>query len=290
MMSIFAFALVRIPLGSWIDAAVTWMSIHWAPFFDAISTGITSLVNGLDMLLSAPPYLVLIVLLAALAWAVKNWKFALYTVLAFLLIASLELWDPAMSTLALVIISTVVSMVVGVILGILAAGHDKFSHVLKPILDFMQTLPSFVYLIPAIVFFGIGVVPGAIATIVFSLPPAARLTELGLRNVDPEVVEAGKAFGASSQRILRDIKIPLALPTIMSGINQVIMLSLSMVVTAGIVGSGGLGSIVYQGVSRLDIGLGFEGGIAVVILAVYLDQLTSALAARTNRAPERKEG
>jgi ABC-type proline/glycine betaine transport system permease subunit len=282
MMGADAFSLARIPLGDWVEAGVEWMGVSWAAFFDGMADGITALVEGLDALLSAPPYFVLIVLLAALAWYVRNGKFALYTVLSFLLIESMDLWSAAMSTLSLVLISTLVSLVVGVLLGMLAAAHDGFSKVLKPILDFMQTLPSFVYLIPAIVFFGIGFVPGAIATIIFSLPPAARLTELGLRNVDAEVIEAGEAFGASSWRILWDIKVPLALPTIMSGINQVIMLSLSMVVTAGIVGSGGLGSIVYQGVTRLEIGLGFEGGIAVVIVAVFLDRLTSALGERAN--------
>ncbi len=288
MMGAGAFSLVRIPLGDWVEAGVEWMSVSWASFFDGMADGITALVEGLDALLSAPPYFVLIALLAALAWYVRNGRFALYTALSFLLIESMDLWSAAMSTLSLVLISTLISLVVGILLGMLAAAHDGFSKVLKPILDFMQTLPSFVYLIPAIVFFGIGFVPGAIATIIFSLPPAARLTELGLRNVDPEVVEAGEAFGASNWRILWNIKVPLALPTIMSGVNQAIMLSLSMVVTAGIVGSGGLGSVVYQGVTRLEVGLGFEGGIAVVIVAVFLDRLTSALGERANHRISRE--
>lgn len=150
-------------------------------------------------------------------------------------------------------------------------------------MDFMQTMPAFVYLIPAIIFFGIGVVPGTIATVIFAMPPAVRLTELGLRSVDPEAVEAGEAFGASPAKILWDVKLPLALPSIMSGVNQVIMLALSMVVTAGIVGAGGLGSIVYQGVTRLDIGLGFEGGIAVVVLAIFLDRISQSLGKKANK-------
>jgi len=153
----------------------------------------------------------------------------------------------------------------------------------RPVLDFMQTMPSFVYLIPAIVFFGIGKVPGAVATLVFSMPPVVRLTELGLRQVDREVVEAGEAFGAAPRKILTSIQIPLALPTIMAGVNQTIMLALSMVVIAGIVGAGGLGAVVFRGVTRLNVGLGFEGGLSVVILAIFLDRITAAFGDRASR-------
>ncbi len=181
-----------------------------------------------------------------------------------------------MSTLSLVVVAAFVAVLIGIPLGILAANSEIASKIFKPILDFMQTLPVFVYLIPAIIFFGIGKVPGVFATVIFAMPPAVRLTELGLRQVDQEVVEAAEAFGAPKLKILWKVQLPLAMPTLMAGVNQVIMLALSMVVTAGIVGAGGLGAVVYRGVTRLDLGLGFEGGLAVVVLAIFLDRLTAA--------------
>ncbi|TDQ53018.1 ABC transporter permease [Actinorugispora endophytica] len=221
--------------------------------------------------------LITLLLLAALAWVVSGWRLALFSVLGFLLIVSMDKWQDAMSSLALILVATVVAVVVAVPIGVLAAYSNKLSGVLKPVLDFMQTLPAFVYLIPAIFFFGIGQVPGVIATVIFAMPPGVRLTELGIRQVDKELVEAGEAFGAPDLQILRQIQLPLALTTIMAGINQVIMLSLSMVVIAGMVGAGGLGNVVYSGIARSDMPLGFEGGIAVVVLAIYLDRLTGAV-------------
>jgi ABC-type proline/glycine betaine transport system permease subunit len=177
--------------------------------------------------------------------------------------------------------------------GIWAARSRRVSSVVRPVLDFMQTLPVFVYLIPAVFFFGIGVVPGVVATTVFAIPPAVRLTELGIRSVDREVVEASIAFGAKPRQLLREVQVPLAMPSIMAGVNQTIMLALSMVVIAGLVGAGGLGAVVVRGISTLDVGAGFEGGLAVVFLAIYLDRLTNALAAprrrRTGRAKARTQ-
>jgi glycine betaine/proline transport system permease protein len=186
------------------------------------------------------------------------------------------LWVESVQTLAVVIVAATLAIVIGIPLGIFAARNEHARIVMRPLLDFMQTLPVFVYLIPAVFFFGIGVVPGAVATTVFAIPPAVRLTELGIRQVDSEVVEAAQAFGSRPRQILRDVQIPLAMPSIMAGINQVIMLALSMVVIAGMVGAAGLGAIVVRGVTELDIGAGFEGGLAVVILAVYLDRVTDA--------------
>lgn len=288
-MSLFALDIsqFRIPVGQWIDVAVEWMNTNWDGFFNAISTGLSAMLDGLSALLTFPPFYVMILIFAVIGWYLRGWKFALFTALSFLLIVFMDLWRPAMSTMAMVLIASILAIVFGVLLGIWASASEKVSAVVKPILDFMQTMPAFVYLIPAIIFFGIGAVPGAIATVIFAMPPAVRLTELGLKSVDPEAVEAGVAFGATRGRILWDVKLPLALPTIMSGINQVIMLALSMVVTAGIVGAGGLGSVVYQGVTRLDIGLGFEGGIAVVIVAVFLDRLTAALGEKANKRVNR---
>jgi glycine betaine/proline transport system permease protein len=228
-------------------------------------------------------------LFVVLALAVAGWRVALFAAIGFLLIISMDKWDNAMSSLALIIVATVIAVGVSLPIGVLAAYNDRVSAVLKPLLDFMQTLPAFVYLLPAIAFFSIGAVPGVIATVIFAMPPGVRLTELGIRQVDPELVEAGEAFGAPDLQILGRIQLPLALATIMAGINQVIMLSLSMVVIAGMVGAGGLGNDVYVGIAQGNVPVGFEGGIAVVILAIYLDRLTGAVtrfspAARAARA------
>ena len=192
-------------------------------------------------------------------------------------------------SLAVVLVATVVAVVTGVPLGILAARRRGFSAAVRPVLDLMQTTPPFVYLIPAVFFFGIGVVPGVVATAVFALAPAVRLTELGIRQVDAEVVEAALSFGARPGQLLRDVQLPLALPTIMAGINQVIMLALSMVVVAGLAGAGGLGAVVTSAVTQLDIGAGIEGGLAVVILAVYLDRVTSTFSGPRRRWSARSQ-
>jgi glycine betaine/proline transport system permease protein len=180
-----------------------------------------------------------------------------------------------------VIVAGVISMFIAIPLGVLAARSGAASKIIKPVMDFMQTLPAFVYLIPALFFFSVGTVPGLVSTIIFAMPPGVRLTELGIRQVDSEMVEAGHAFGTRPSRILTRIQIPLAMPTIMAGVNQVIMLSLSMVVIAGMVGAGGLGGVVYGAVTQLNVGKGFAGGLAVVILAIYLDRLTAGLGDRS---------
>jgi len=273
---------LRIPIGEWVDAMVDWLTINLEWMFDGIADVLGSLIDALEAALQFPPALVTIAVLALIALFARNWKFGAFTALSFGLIATMGQWDAAMSTLALVLVASVLAVLIGLPLGIIAARNQTFSSILRPVLDFMQTMPSFVYLIPAIIFFGIGKVPGVVATIVFSMPPGARLTELGLRQVDAEVVEAGEAFGASPAKILTRVQIPLALPTIMAGVNQVIMLALSMVVIAGIVGAGGLGAEVFRGVTRLNVGLGFEGGLSVVIVAVFLDRVTSAFGSKAS--------
>ncbi len=275
--------LPRIPIAEGVEIAVDWLTDNLDWLFDAISVGIGWLVDALNAALSFPEALILALLLGIVAWLVRSRGFGVFTFLSFALIGSMRMWDEAMSTLSLVLVASLLAVAIGVPLGILAARRDGFSTSIKPVLDLMQTMPSFVYLIPSVIFFGIGTVPGVVATIVFSMPPAVRLTELGLRQVDEEVVEAGEAFGAPPRQILRKIQIPLALPTIMAGINQVIMLALSMVVIAGIVGAGGLGAMVYRGVTRLNVGLGFEGGLGVVILAVFLDRITASLGERSQK-------
>jgi ABC-type proline/glycine betaine transport system permease subunit len=272
--------LPRVPLGDWVEALVDWLGDNASWLFDAIRAALLAIVERLDALLASAPAFVFIVLAALLAWRVRGRAFAAFTLVAFTLIVSMELWEATIVTLALVLVSTLVALVIAVPLGIASARNGAVSAAVRPVLDFMQTLPAFVYLIPAITFFRIGTVPGLVATLIFALPPGVRFTELGIRQVDEEVVEAARAFGATPRLTLTRVQIPLAMPTIMGGINQVIMLALSMVVIAGMVGAGGLGSLVFRAITRLNIGLGFEAGLAVVILAIFLDRLTGALAER----------
>jgi len=268
--------LPRIPVGDWIDSGLDWVRENFAPAIDAVSDVTLAAVDGLtDLLLFLPP-LVLALFLAVVGLLARSVVFAVGSLAGLLLIQSMALWTESMETLALLLVAVLVSVAVAVPLGIAAAKSDRVSAALRPVLDFMQTMPAFVYLVPGVVFFGLGVVPGTIITIIFALPPGVRLTELGIRQVDRETVEAGHAFGSSPGQILRGIELPLARPTIMAGVNQVIMLGLSMAVIAGIIGAGGLGGVVSRSISRLDVGLGFEGGLAVVILAIYLDRLTAS--------------
>ncbi|MCZ2819040.1 proline/glycine betaine ABC transporter permease [Modestobacter sp. VKM Ac-2977] len=276
-------ALPQIPVGDWIDTGFDWVTENFSPVFDVISAGTEAGVEGLRDALLFPPPVLFAVLLAVLGGVVRSVRFAVVSLLGLLLLISMRMWEPAMATLALVLVSAVIAVAIGIPIGIAAAKSDRVSAALRPVLDFMQTMPAFVYLVPAVTFFGIGLVPGVVTTIIFAMPPGVRLTELGIRQVDPELVEAGHAFGSPPGRILRGIQLPLALPTIMAGVNQVIMLALSMAVIAGLIGAAGLGGVVVTSISRLDVGLGFEGGLSVVILAIYLDRLTSAFGQRRGR-------
>lgn len=267
----------RIPLGSWVDVFVEWLTSSFKGFFDVLRTIIRTMYDTLDFALSSPPFWVIIILIAAIAWYAKGWKLALGSTVGLLVIVGVNQWDNAMDSLALVLLAAVFALLLAIPLGILAARNDTASKIIRPILDFLQTMPAFVYLIPALMLFRLGVVPGIVATVVFALAPGVRLTELGIRGVDREVVEAGYAFGATPRRILRQIQLPLAMPSIMAGINQVIMLSLSMVVIAGMVGAGGLGGDVVKSLNSIDVGLGVEAGLSVVILAMILDRVTGAL-------------
>lgn len=269
---------LRLPLGQAIEVFVDFLGDVFGWLFDAIATVLGLVYDGLDWVLVTPPFWAIIVVFAALAFWVKGWKLALGTALGLFTIVLVDQWDNAMDTLALVLVASIVATVVSIPLGIWAARNDHVSRVVRPVLDFLQTMPAFVYLIPAIIFFGVGAVPGMIATILFALAPGVRLTELGIRGVDAEVVEAGHAFGATPGRILRQIQLPLAMPSIMAGVNQIIMLGLSMVVIAGIVGAGGLGGEITRAIGRINVGLGFEAGISIVIIAMILDRITSAFA------------
>lgn len=271
----------HLPIGRWVADLIDWLleTVPW--LFDAISSVMSALVERITDVLASPAPVVWIVVFALIALVVRGPWLALYTVAAFLLVLSLELWIETMQTLALVLVAAVIAAAIGVPVGVLAARHRAVSIAVRPVLDFMQTTPVFVYLIPAVFFFGVGVVPGVVATILFAIPPGVRLTELGIRQVDREVVEAAQAFGARPGQILREVQLPLALPSIMAGINQVIMLALSMVVTAGLLGAAGLGAVVVRAVTQLDVASGVEGGLAVVLLAIFLDRLTAAFGQRT---------
>lgn len=274
--------LPRLQIGDAFNSVVRWIESNMGWLLDLIKTVLKWCVTELNSVLTSVPALILILILAGLGWYFRSWAFGLYTVVGFVLITNMEMWDHAMSSFALVIVASLCAMLIAIPLGVAGARSEAVSRVIRPLMDLMQTMPAFVYLIPTLFFFSIGVVSGVVATVVFAIPPGVRLTELGIRQVDAEMIEAGKAFGASPAQILTRIQVPLALPTIMAGVNQVIMLSLSMVVIAGMVGAGGLGGVVYEGVTRLNLSKGFEGGLAVVILAIYLDRLTGALA---DRAP-----
>ncbi|MFJ6699579.1 ABC transporter permease/substrate binding protein [Streptomyces sp. NPDC091272] len=267
----------RLPLGQWVDSAVDWLmaNVNW--LFDFISTVIGGMQEGIYAVLGAPHPLLMAGILAVIAFWLRGLTAGVASFVGFALIDSIELWDDAMSTLSLVLVATIITMIIAIPLGIWAARSSRVSAVVRPVMDFMQTMPAMVYLIPGVLFFGVGPVPGIIATIIFSLPPGVRMTELGIRQVDAELVEAAEAFGTKPGNILKHIQLPLALPTIMAGINQKIMLCLSMVVIAGMVGAGGLGGAVYRAIGNVDIGLGFEAGISIVILAMYLDRMTSSL-------------
>ncbi|GAA3633423.1 proline/glycine betaine ABC transporter permease [Kineosporia mesophila] len=275
-----------IDLGSPVSDAVDWLTEHLGPVFDLVTDVMLHLLNAVLYVLTAPHAYVVTLVFVALPLVLRQVGLALFALAAFILIQAMDLWIEAMQTLAVVVVAAVIAVLIGVPVGITASSSRRVSGVARPLLDLMQTLPVFVYLIPAVFFFGVGVVPGVVATTVFAIPPAVRLTELGIRGVDAEVVEAAQAFGTKPLQTLRRVQVPLAMPSILAGINQTIMLALSMVVIAGMVGADGLGSVVVRGISTLDVGAGFEGGLGVVLLAIYLDRLSHALG-QPRRRPRR---
>ncbi|WP_430867331.1 ABC transporter permease [Demequina aurantiaca] len=266
----------RLPVGTWIASFFDWIEENIAWLFDALKALFVWLNDTILWIFATPPALVVILAIAAAALFARGLKFAIGVVVGLLFILSVNQWENAMDTVALVLVAAFLAVIIAIPLGIWAARNDTVSKTLKPILDFLQTLPAFVYLIPALALFGVGVAAGIVSTIIFAMAPGVRLTELGVRGVDEEVVEAGQAFGASPRRILRQIQLPLAMPSIMAGINQIIMLALSMVVIAGLVGAGGLGGEVTKALGKLDVGFGFEAGLSIVVLAVILDRFTGS--------------
>ncbi|MFF7968741.1 ABC transporter permease/substrate binding protein [Streptomyces sp. NPDC007903] len=267
----------RLPLGDWVDSGVDWLVGHLSWLFDAIRAVLEGMYDGIDAVLTAPQPLLLAGILAVLAWWLRGLLAGVLAFAGFALVDSLDLWERAMSTLSLVLVATIIALVISIPLGIWAARSRAVSATLRPALDLLQTMPSMVLLIPAMLFFGLGTAAGVVATLIFALAPGVRMTELGIRQVDAELVEAAEAFGTTPRDTLWRVQLPLALPTIMAGVNQVIMLGLSMVVIAGMVGTGGLGGAVNEAIGQLDIGYGFEAGVGIVVLAIYLDRVTGAL-------------
>ncbi|MET7693810.1 ABC transporter permease/substrate binding protein [Streptomyces sp. NPDC005483] len=267
----------RIPLGDWVNDTVDWLLDHVAWLFDFLKTVFTGTYDGIDAVLQAPQPLLLAGIFAVIAFWLRGTLAGVLTFAGFAFIDSLELWEDAMTTLSLVLVATIIALVIAVPVGIWAARSNRVSGIVRPVLDFMQTLPAMIYLIPAILFFGTGASAGIVATLIFALAPGVRMTELGIRQVDKELVEAAEAFGTTPRDTLLRVQLPLALPTVMAGVNQVIMLGLSMAAIAGMVGTGGLGGDVNEAIGQLNVGLGSEAGVAIVILAIYLDRMTSAL-------------
>jgi glycine betaine/proline transport system permease protein len=266
----------RIPLGDWVERGVELLLAHLGPFFAAVTVSVGGFTRSIEAVLVSTPAWVITLLLCAFAWVRVGPRFTVFTAIALAVVAGLDLWPETMATLALVVSATVLALTVGLPLGILAAKRAGAERAVRPLLDFMQTMPAFVYLIPAVMFFGLGRVPGTIATVIFCMPPAVRLTNLGIRGVRTDLVEAGLAFGCTSRQLLTKVELPQALPSIMAGVNQTMMLALSMVVIASMIGAGGLGNEVLRAIQRLDVGLGFESGIGVVLLAIVLDRITQS--------------
>ncbi|SHO52709.1 ABC transporter permease [Desulfopila aestuarii] len=266
-----------IPLDVWVTQFVDWLVEGYRPFFQAIKWPVEVTLSAIQGGLVAIPPIVVILLLGVVAWRASGVKLGILTIFTMLFIGLLGLWEDTMITLSMVISSVVFCALAGIPLGICAGRSDNFERALRPLLDAMQTTPAFVYLVPIVMLFSIGNVAGVLATIVFALPPIIRLTSLGIRQVHPELVEAALAFGATSWQVLTRVQIPLALPTIMAGLNQTIMMALSMVVIAALIGAGGLGAPVVLGLNTLDIGVATIGGLSIVLVAIVLDRITQSL-------------
>ncbi|HXV25018.1 MAG TPA: choline ABC transporter permease subunit [Alphaproteobacteria bacterium] len=264
----------KVPIGRWGKSGVDWITENLDWFFDGITEGLRIPIEGVvDLLLAVPPFL-FIILAAALAFLLqRSWALVLFTVLGLAFILNQGLWEAMIETVVLIVFATTISLAIGVPIGILATQRPWVYPALSPVLDMMQTIPTFVYLVPTLILFGLGLVPGLIATVIFAVPAPIRLTYLGISEVPKALVEAGEAFGATRWQLLRKVKLPAALPTIMAGVNQCIMLSLSMVVIAALVGASGLGKPVVRSLNQVNVPLGIESGLAIVVVAIILDRM-----------------
>lgn len=264
----------KLPIADGVDSFVNWLTVNLEFAFDGITVTLESVVEGMVTGFSfIPPYL-FIILLSLFAWKISNKGNALFAFIGLFLVDNLGYWEPMLQTLALVLTAVIISIVLGIPTGIWASQKPRVKQIVVPTLDFMQTMPAFVYLIPAIFFFNIGVVPGVVASVIFAMPPTIRLTILGIQQVPADIIEATEAFGSTTRQRLLKVQLPLAMPTIMAGINQSIMLALSMVVIASMVGAPGLGADVYRAVTQIQIGKGFEAGLSIVVIAIILDRIT----------------
>jgi len=267
----------KIPLGEWVDSFVAWLTIALAGLFTFITNFIDGLLSVIADVLSVGPPIILILILTLLVTYTSRWPLGVFTLISLLLINNLGYWDSSIQTIAIVLLSGMLTIIIGIPLGIWCAQRKTVQNIVTPILDFMQTMPAFVYLIPSILFFGIGVVPGIIASFIFAIAPTIRMTNLGIQKVPKDLIEAADAFGATTSQKLFKVQLPLATPTMLAGVNQSIMLALSMVVTASLVGAPGLGADVYRAVSQIDVGQGFEAGLSIVFIAIILDRITQNL-------------
>lgn len=267
----------QIPAGDVFESAITWLTDNLGFVFDGAGATVRAVIGALEFVLLAPHPMLMVAILTGIAWFLSGRGVAIFTALGMLLIVNMGYWEPTMETLTLVLGAVLLALLIGIPVGIWSAKSEMAEKIVRPILDFMQTLPAFVYLIPAVTFFGLGAVPGVIATLIFSLPPAVRLTNLGIHQVPPEIREAALSFGSTPRQLLFKAELPVALPTIMAGINQTIMLALSMVVIAGMIGAGGLGNQVLKGITQMKMDVGFEAGLSIVILAIFLDRVTQSL-------------
>ncbi|MEZ2686245.1 glycine betaine/L-proline ABC transporter permease ProW [Proteus vulgaris] len=266
-----------IPLDSWVTDAIDWIVLHFRPVFQGIRVPVDFVLSGFENFLTSMPAPVAIILFSLIAWQLSGKVMGITSFISLILIGAIGAWSEAMVTLALVLTSLLFCLIIGLPLGIWLANSDKASKIVRPLLDAMQTTPAFVYLVPIVMLFGIGNVPGVVVTIIFALPPIVRLTILGIKQVPEDLIEAAQSFGANPRQMLFKVQLPLAMPTIMAGVNQTLMLALSMVVIASMIAVGGLGQMVLRGIGRLDMGLAAVGGAGIVILAIILDRLTQSL-------------
>lgn len=281
--------MYRLEIGSYVEQLIDWMTLHWAGFFGGIRDGLSAIIGWFSWVFLHIPFVAFLLIVVFLAWRLSGKGVAVFSAIGLLVIQSMELWTQTMYTLSMITTATLIALLIGIPLGIWMSRSNRANQIIRPILDFMQTMPAFVYLIPAVYFFDLGEVPGTVATVIFAMPPVVRLTNLGIRQVPKDVVEAAKAFGATGRQMLFKVEIPLAMPTILAGLNQTIMLSLSMVVISSMIGAKGLGIPVLNGITQLKVGEGFEGGLAVVILAMILDRITQGMGRFRERRNARKQ-
>ena len=277
------FAEKLLPLDLWVSQFVDWLVTNYRWFFQAIKWPVEKTLAGFDHGLNWVHPIVIIAIFVLAAWKFSGKGLAFFTLIALAFIGMLGFWSDTMTTLAMVLASVFFCAVVGIPLGIASGRNDKVEQSLRPLLDAMQTTPSFVYLVPVVMLFSVGNVAGVLATIIFAMPPIIRLTSLGIRQVHPELVEAALAFGATNGQVLRKVQVPLAMPTILAGLNQTIMMALAMVVIASLIGAGGLGAPVILGLNTLDIGLAVIAGLSIVLLAMILDRVTQSMAAKPGK-------